>query len=145
MGAPSNQFLCLLDIGGPLKSVSSHTIRGSPQTCFFAYYMGAPSDQFLRVLHGGPHRSISSFTIWGVLDFFFSFLRVKLSWGVIFLIFRGGQVPPLDPPPPCGRPCKYCIIFLVNNEQHSFLHNNYDIMYIHYKCYIYKICMLSYI
>ena len=114
MGAPSGQFLCLL-YGGPLR------------VSFFAYYMGSPSDQFLRLLCGGPLRSVSSHTIWGhpqisfftyympppppqvsfiaylwgPLDFFFHFLRVKLSLrgARIFLNFQGrGQVPPLAPP-----------------------------------------------
>ena len=63
---------------GPPKSVSSLT-RGGPldQTSFFAYYMGPPSRQFLRLLYGGllrpvssltmlgPPRSVSSHTIWG--------------------------------------------------------------------------------
>ena len=55
MGAPLGQFLRLLysyrrppqisffaTIWGPLRSVSSHTIWGSPQTCFIAYYIWAP-------------------------------------------------------------------------------------------------------
>ena len=112
MGAPSGQFLRLLAIGGPLRSVSSQLYRspsdqflrilymGSPQTCFFAYYMGAPSDQFLRLLYmGAPHRSVSSFTIWDPLIFF---LCIKLSLWSYFFNFQGGTSAPscLPPPPP---------------------------------------------
>ena len=57
-------------IGGPLRSFSS-PIRG-PQFSFFIYYMGPPqinffasyvgasSDHFLRILYSGPLRSFSS-------------------------------------------------------------------------------------
>ena len=67
--------VALLTIWGPLRSVFSHTMCGSLQTCFFAYYMGdpqiilfvynmeVPSDQFLRILYGGPLRLIYSHTI----------------------------------------------------------------------------------
>ena len=78
---------------GPLRSVSSHTIwwpisdqfhcllygpppPPPPQISFFACYrwatsdfslftkyMGPPSDQFLRLLYGGPLRSVSSHTL----------------------------------------------------------------------------------
>ena len=47
--------------------VSLHTIIGPPRQVpshpffsFLAYYMGAPSDQFLRIEYGGPLRSVSS-------------------------------------------------------------------------------------
>ena len=72
MWGPLDKLLCilyggplrsvsLLSIGGPLRSVSSHTIWGPlAQISFFAYYMGAPSsDQFLRLLIGGPQFSFS--------------------------------------------------------------------------------------
>ena len=55
-----------------------HTIyRGPPQFSFFAYYMGAPSDLFLRLLYGGPLVSISSLTIWGPprMSFFAYYMR----------------------------------------------------------------------
>ena len=88
MGPPSGQFLRLLYGGllrpvssltmcGPPRSVSSHTIWGPPSGQFlcllymeqpqigFVHYMGAPSDQFLRILFGGPLISISLLTIWG--------------------------------------------------------------------------------
>ena len=61
VGAPSDQILYIL-YGGP------------PQVCFFAYYRGL-LDQFLRILHGGPLRSISSLTIArGPLDQFLCIL-----------------------------------------------------------------------
>ena len=56
-----------LTIGGPLRSLSLLNVWGPPQIRFFAYYMGAPSSQFLRFLYGGPLRSISSLTMWGPL------------------------------------------------------------------------------
>ena len=94
--------------------------------------MGVPSDQFLRLLYGGPPqvsfyayymggplRSVYSLTMWGPPGqflrllygaplIFFHFLRVKLSLGgPYFFYFQGeGQVPPLAPPP-CGRPCNH--------------------------------------
>ena len=52
-----------LTIWGPLRSVSSPTIWGSPEIGFFAYYIRAPSDQFLRLLYEGPIRSVSLHTI----------------------------------------------------------------------------------
>ena len=68
VGASSDQFFCILYIGGPLRSFSS-PIRG-PQFSFFTYYMGPPqinvfasyvgasSDQFLRILYSGPPQVI---------------------------------------------------------------------------------------
>ena len=75
-GGPSDQFFYLLYMGplrlvsvltiwGPLRSVLAHTIWGLHQINFFAYYMGALSDQFLHILFGGPFRSVSYHTIWG--------------------------------------------------------------------------------
>ena len=78
MGAPSDQFLCLLYgsyppqvsflayhayIPPPPRSVFSLTTWGLPQITFFAYYMEAPSDLFLCILYGGPLRSVFSLTI----------------------------------------------------------------------------------
>ena len=69
--APSDQFLCLL-YGSypppPLRSVSLRSMHISPpppQISFFAYYMGAPSDQFLRILFEGSLIPVSLHTIWG--------------------------------------------------------------------------------
>ena len=96
MGAPLDKFLrklygghlksissltiCLLygggGVGGP-RSVSSLTIWGLPQVCFFAYYMGAPSDQFLRLLYGAP------------LDKFLCIRYGALQVG-FFAYYRGG-------------------------------------------------------
>ena len=75
-GAPSDQFLRIL-YGGPLRSVSSHTIWGplrsvssltsstppSPRSLSSLIIWGPPSGQFLRLLYGGPLRSVSSHTI----------------------------------------------------------------------------------
>ena len=105
-GGPLRSVSLLTSYRGPLRSVSSQTIWGPSQTCLFAYYnMGAPSDQFFRLLYGASPRSVSSLTIWGSLDFF-HFLRAKLSLGGphIFEFPGWGQVPPLAPPPPSGRP-----------------------------------------
>ena len=86
---PSDQFLCIL-FGGPSQISFFSYYMGPPQISFFAYYMGGggplisffvyymgvpeisffvyymrapPSDQFLRLLYGGPIRSISLHTI----------------------------------------------------------------------------------
>ena len=89
---PSDHFL-LIQYGGPsqisfvvyywapLRSVSMHAIEGVGGTSdfsFFTKYMGAPSDQFLRLLYGapqasffayymGPLRSVFVHTFWGAL------------------------------------------------------------------------------
>ena len=86
MGAPSGQFLRLLAIGGPLRAVSSQLYRG-------------PADKFLRILYGGPHRSVSLLTIWGPLTFFI-FYALNYPWGApMFFNFQGGggQMPPFAP------------------------------------------------
>ena len=49
--APSDQFLCI-PYGRPLRSVSSLTIWRPPQINLFAYYVGAPSEYFFRILYG---------------------------------------------------------------------------------------------
>ena len=53
--APSDLFLCILygGGGGALRSVTPLSIWG-PQVSFSAYYMEAPSGQFLRLPSGGP-------------------------------------------------------------------------------------------
>ena len=69
----------LYTILGPPRQVPSHAICGPTQVRFLAYYMGAPSDQFLHLLYLGPQitffayyigplRSVSSHTIWGPLS-----------------------------------------------------------------------------
>ena len=54
-------------MGPPLRSIFSLTLTvwGPPHVSFFAYYMGAPSDQFICLLCGGHFRSVSSHIIWG--------------------------------------------------------------------------------
>ena len=58
--------------------------HSGPFLSFLAYYMGAPSDPFLRIEYGGPLRSVSSLimeaslclffhTIWGPSDHFFTY------------------------------------------------------------------------
>ena len=48
--------------------------HSGPFLSFFAYYMGAPSDQFLRIEYGGPLRSVSSLIMEASLcGFFFSY------------------------------------------------------------------------
>ena len=61
--------------------VSLHTIIGPPRQVpshpffsYLAYYMGAPSDQFLRIEYGGPLRSVSSLIMETSLCLFFSIL-----------------------------------------------------------------------
>ena len=97
--------------------VSLHTILGPPQTSsfacymrphsgpflsFLAYYMGAPSEQFLRINYGGPLRSVYSLimeasilmyffhTIWGPLG---SFLCI-VYWGpqITFFAYYMGHL-----------------------------------------------------
>ena len=111
---PSGQFLRLLAIGGPLRSVSLQ-LYGGPSDQFLRKLYGPPSDLFLRILYGDPLRSVSSLTkwgapwsvslltIWGPIDFiFFILLCLKLSWGApIFFNFQGASAPSC--PSPCGR------------------------------------------
>ena len=93
------QFLYIL-YGSPLRSASSHTIWGPPQTCFFAYYMGAPSDQCLRLLYGGPPGHFFPSLLYGPpLIFFFSFYTLNYPWGSLA-------------PLPCGRPCLCIKVFI---------------------------------
>ena len=65
-------FLCILYWGpqitffayymGPLRSLSSHTIwRATSDFIFFTTYMGASSDQFLRLLDGPPQVSFFAY------------------------------------------------------------------------------------
>ena len=76
--------------------------------------MGAPnSDQFFRILYGGPLRpvssltkwgslkSVSSLTIWGPLNFLNNFYALNYPWGgpQIFEFPGGGASAPLAPPP----------------------------------------------
>ena len=42
------------------RPVPSHAICSGPFLNFLAYYIGAPSDHFLRIEYGGPLRSVSS-------------------------------------------------------------------------------------
>ena len=112
-------------IWGPPQVSFFAYYRGPSQISFFAYHMGAPSDQFLRILYGGPLRPVSSHTIWGPpsdqflrllnggpfgqflhllngapLIFFLKFYALNYSWGApIFLNFQGGGKCPLLPPP----------------------------------------------
>ena len=51
----------------PPRQVPSHAICGPPSgpfISFLAYYMGAPSEQFLRIDYGGPLRSVYSQLLW---------------------------------------------------------------------------------
>ena len=120
--APWDQFLCIpwgalrpvssTTVWGPPRSVSSLTMWGPPQVFFFVYYMGTPSDQFLRLLYGGSLRPVSWHTMlgppqinffayyMGSPDRFFYFLRVKLSLGapILFNLNEGGKCALLTPP-----------------------------------------------
>ena len=76
-GAPHISFFSY-NIGAPLRSVSLLTICPPPlqisffacyrgghlRFYFFSKYMGASSDQFLRLLYGVPLRLVSLLTIW---------------------------------------------------------------------------------
>ena len=54
IGAPQIGFFSY-NMGAPLRSVSLHAIEGATSHfIFFTKYMGAPSDQFLRLLYGAP-------------------------------------------------------------------------------------------
>ena len=109
---PPSGHASSLTIGGPLRSISLHTIWGPLQISFFAYYMGASSDLFLRILYGGPLRSVSSLTKWGPLrsvsshtilgplNFFYNFYGLNYPWGApIFFNFQGGGA---SAPSPAG-------------------------------------------
>ena len=89
---PSDQFLCML-YGVPSDQlILCILFRGPSQISFFSCYMGLlsdqfflllygpPSDQFLRILYGGPLRSVSSPTIWGSpeISFFAYYMRAPL-------------------------------------------------------------------
>ena len=86
-GLFSDQFLCLLYVPPPLRSVSLHAIGGPLQISFFTKDLfvqryGAPSNQFLRLLYGAPSDqflclifgapliSVFFLTIWGPLQIF---------------------------------------------------------------------------
>ena len=91
------------NIGAPLRSVSLFTIcPPPPQISFFACYrgatsdfifftnyMGASSDQFLRLLYGVPLRLVSLLTMWGPLRS----VSVYTFWGPLsdqfFLLLDG--------------------------------------------------------
>ena len=101
LGPPDNSFACYMrPHSGPFLS-------------FLAYYMGAPSDQFLRIEYGGPLRSVSSLimeaslclffhTVWGPSDHFFAYyngaprsLSSLTIWGPSdhFLLIQYGGPP----------------------------------------------------
>ena len=79
-GGPS-QISFVVYYGAPLRSISMHAIEGGGGTSdfsFFTKYMGAPSDQFLRILYGAPQASFFAYymgplrlvfvhTFWGAL------------------------------------------------------------------------------
>ena len=62
---------------GPPRQVPSHAICGphsGPFLSFLAYYMGAPSEQFLRIDYGGPLRSVYLLIMEAsILMYFFSY------------------------------------------------------------------------
>ena len=53
--------------------------HSGPFLSFLAYYMGAPSDQFLRIEYGGPLRSVSS-------------LIMEASLCPFFILYGGPQI-----------------------------------------------------
>ena len=56
----------LLTIGGPqISFFACYGAGGTTDFSFFTKYMGAPSDQLLRLLYGGLLRPVSSLTMWG--------------------------------------------------------------------------------
>ena len=77
---------------GPPRQVPSHAICGPTQVRFLAYYMGAPSDQFLHLLWRPPYvffsyymgvpRIISLHTILGPPDHF-----LRLLYGALQISF----------------------------------------------------------
>ena len=80
-------FLCITILGPPPqpRQVPSHAICGPTKVRFLAYYMGAPSDQFLHLLwrptnyvffllYMGAPRIISLHTILGPTDHFLCLL-----------------------------------------------------------------------
>ena len=77
MGDPSDHFLCI-SYGSPNRSISLLTICGSlrlvsfilikaPSDQFLCILYGAPLDQFLHMLNGDLHRSVSLHAVWGPL------------------------------------------------------------------------------
>ena len=102
-GAPQISFFSY-NMGAPLRSVSLFTIWGPPPqisffACyrratsdfsFFTKYMGAPSDQFLRLLYMGPLRLVSLLTMGPPqISFCEYFLGVPLG-SVFSLTIYGG-------------------------------------------------------
>ena len=77
MGTPSGQFL-RSHLGGLLRSVSSHNVRGFPSDQFLRilYVPPPPINLFICILLGGPLRSVSLQTIWGspLVSFFTSYM-----------------------------------------------------------------------
>ena len=65
-----NSIFCVIYYRVVVK-INLYQCQCQCQVSFFAYYMGAPSGWFLRLLYGGPHRSIYSLTMWGPLQISF--------------------------------------------------------------------------
>ena len=129
MGA-LRSFLCILYWGpqitffayhmGPHRSLSSHTIWGATSDLiFFTKYMGASSDQFLRLLYGAPLRLVSVLTIWVPLrsvsvhtfwgplsDKFFLLLDGALSDQFIRILYGPGTLRSISLLTICGGPLR---------------------------------------
>ena len=106
-GAPQISFFSY-NMGAPLRSVSLFTICPSPPhqisfyACyrgattdfsFFTKYMGAPSDQFLRLLYGAPQVSFFAYYMGSPqISFCAYFLGAPLR-SVFFSYYMG---PPAD-------------------------------------------------
>ena len=64
MGAPQVSFF-RLPYGGPIRSVSSHTIWGPLRSISLHTIWGSPQVSFFTYYRGYPLRSVSSLTMWG--------------------------------------------------------------------------------
>ena len=79
-------------MGPPIRSVSSHAIWGPLQICFFSYYLGAPSNHFLRILYGDPLKSVFMHIIWGPLKSVSS----HTIWGRLVFAYYVGAPPQIN-------------------------------------------------
>ena len=103
MGPPSDQFLliqyrspfkisflnCLLYGPSSSEEFILHTIGGPPQISFFAKYMGALSDQFLRLLYGAPQVSFFAYYLGLLISVSVHTFLVPLSDQFVFLTIWG--------------------------------------------------------
>ena len=102
---------------------------------FFAYYMGPPSGQFLRLLYGVPLRSVSSLTMWAPL---YKLLRILYGGPLrsVSLFTIGGPLRSVSSHTIWGPPSDQFLRLLIGDLQFSFslhffyiLKKNYALSY----------------